>query len=136
MMKQVLKKVYTVTRKEDKPRVWLQSIVLEAAGIHEKDPMYISVNKDKEEIIVQNEPIGEDDILVHASGRLNKTSNKRRPLLDSVRKEYSSIISIKEKVEIIVIKNGSLSQIIIRPLHYLHQKIIESRYSVLQVGVG
>ncbi|WP_378937027.1 DNA cytosine methyltransferase [Metabacillus herbersteinensis] len=141
-MNQVLKKVYTISQKGESPRVWLQSLVLEAAGIAEGDPLYINIDEENEEITVQNHSLDDAGHLVHASGRLNKTSNKRRPLLDSAKKEYASIISIKQKVEVCVYRKGLKSRIVIRPLHF---KLMENctqmtpkddRIKILSVGAG
>jgi len=117
-MKQILKKVYTVSKKAEKPRLWLQHILCESAGLSVGAPIYISVNQEDEEIIIQNQPISDDDHIVHVSSRLSKTSGNRRPLVDSAKEEYASILSIKQKVEMCVYKKGTLSRIVVRPLHY------------------
>lgn len=68
-MKQVIKKVYTVSKKADNPRLWLQHLVCEAAGLKAEEEIYISVNEENQEIIIQNRPINQDDHILHVSSR-------------------------------------------------------------------
>lgn len=141
-MNPVMKKVYTVSKKADNPRVWLQHLICEAAGLQADEEIYISVDEDNQEIVVQNQPISEQNHVVHVSSRVSKTSGKRRPLVDSAKQEYASILSIKQKVEICVYRKGSLSKIVIRPLRYklMETATIESpsdeRIRLLSVCAG
>ncbi|MCM3443955.1 MULTISPECIES: DNA cytosine methyltransferase [Metabacillus] len=141
-MKQVIKKVYTVSKKADNPRLWLQHLVCEAAGLKAEEEIYISVNEENQEIIIQNRPINQDDHILHVSSRISKTSGKRRPLVDSAKQEYASILSIKQKVEICVYKDNCTSRIVVRPLRYklLETATVESqsdeRLRLLSVCAG
>lgn len=114
-----LKKVYTISQKADKPRIFAQHLICEAAGFQPGDELYISMNQESNEITIQNEPFEREFHTVHVSSRVNKASGKRRPLIDTAGSKYSSIISIKQKVEICVFQQqGELCRIIIRPLRY------------------
>ncbi|NRD80891.1 DNA cytosine methyltransferase [Bacillus sp. BRMEA1] len=139
-MKQLLKRVYAKRQKAGKDGIWLQHLVCETAALKEGDPLYVKVGE--EEIILQNLPFKHDSHIIHVSGRLNKTSNKRRPLVDSCGDKYASVLSLTDKVEIIVQKKDELSQIIVRPLQY---KLMETdtipsqkdeRLRVLSLGAG
>ncbi|MGE6755967.1 DNA cytosine methyltransferase [Rossellomorea sp. NPDC071047] len=116
-MKTLLKKVYALRKKNNKPGVWLQHLVCETAGLKEGDPLYIEVDEEREEISLQNKPLSEDDYVIHVSGRLNRSSGVRRPLVDSAGDRYS-FLSLEDKVEITVYRKGNLSRIVVRPLEY------------------
>lgn len=116
-MKTILKKVYSTRKKAGKPGIFLQHLVCEAAGFKEGQPIYISVDEDKEEVIMQNNPNSVEDHCVHVSGRVSRSSAMRRPLLDTAGERYS-FLSLEDKVEITVYRKGNQSKIIIRPLVY------------------
>ncbi|WP_247747404.1 DNA cytosine methyltransferase [Alkalihalobacillus sp. BA299] len=114
-----MKKVYTVSQKAEKPRLFLQHLVCEAAGFKPGEEIYVAMNEETEEIIIQNQPIETEFHKVHVSSRVNKTSGKRRPLIDTAGTQYSSVIAIKQKVEICVFqKKGNLCRVVVRPLRY------------------
>ncbi|WP_066415245.1 DNA cytosine methyltransferase [Sutcliffiella cohnii] len=119
-MKLKMKKVYTISKKAEKPRLFLQHLVCETAGFNPGEEIFVSMNEEHEEIIIQNQPFKDKDFhTVHVSSRVSKASGKRRPLIDTAGTKYSSIIAIKQKVEICVLQpEGKLSRIIIRPLRY------------------
>ncbi|MDC3424374.1 DNA cytosine methyltransferase [Aquibacillus sp. 3ASR75-11] len=129
-MRPIMKKVYTISKKAEQPRVWLQSLVCEAAGWKEGETLYVQVLEDKQEIIIENktEHAAVDSHVVHVSGRKSPTSQKRRPLVDSSGSRYASILSIKQKVEICVFTEGDYGRVIIRPLQYklMASKTIQS----------
>jgi DNA (cytosine-5)-methyltransferase 1 len=116
-VKTILKKVYSTRKKGNKPGIFLQHLVCEAAGLEEGQPIYISVNEDKEEIVIQNQPISDDDYCIHVSGRLNRTSAARRPLVDTAGERYS-FLSFEDKLEITVFRQANLSRIVVKPLEY------------------
>lgn len=139
-MKQLLRRVYAKRQKAGKDGIWLQHLVLETAGLTEGEPLYVSI--EDEQITLQNKQISKDSHVIHVSGRLNKTSNKRRPLVDTCGDRYASVLSLTDKVEIIVQKKGDLSQIIVRPLQF---KLMETetistqkdeRLRVVSLGAG
>ncbi len=119
IMNMKFKKVYTVSKKADKPRLWLQHIVCEAADFQPGDPLYIRVNEDEEQILIQNYDFPDEsaDHIIHVAARRNRVSGKERPLVDTSGERYK-FLSIKQKVEIAVYKKGSKSQIVIQPLRY------------------
>lgn len=116
-MKPILTKVYAVREKAGKAGIWLQSLVCEAAELQSGDPLYISINEAEEEIILQNVPLSDGDHKIHVSGRVNKTSGKKRPVVDTAGDRYS-FLSLNEKVEIKVYRQGNRRKIVVRPLHY------------------
>jgi DNA (cytosine-5)-methyltransferase 1 len=119
MMNLKFKKVYTVSKKADKPRLFLQHVVCEAAQLQPGEELYISMSEEKEEILMQNYPF-EDTYAetIHVASRTSKVSGQKRPLVDTAGEKYSSIIDIKQKVEICVFRKGNKSQILIKPLQY------------------
>lgn len=112
-----LKKVYMISKKADKPRLFLQHLVCEAAGLTPGQELYISINEENEEIQIQNYPM-DTEHKIHVASRLSKVSGKRRPLVDTAGEKYSSIIDVKQKVEISVYRKGRKSRIVIQPLRY------------------
>jgi DNA (cytosine-5)-methyltransferase 1 len=104
-----LKKVYTVSKKgkPEKPRLFLQHIVCEAAGLQPQDELYIKVNEEKEEILMQNFPFEDEEGIhtVHVASRKNKISGKERPLVDTAGQRYS-FLDINQKIEVNVYKEG------------------------------
>lgn len=118
-MKLKMKKVYTVTQKSDKPRLFLQHLICESAGFEPGQEIFVSMDENSEEIIIQNQPFHPNDHKVHVSSRVNKASGKRRPLIDTAGEKYSSIISIKQKVEICVLEQkDGFSRVVVRPLKF------------------
>lgn len=115
-----LKKVYTVSKKADKPRLFLQHIVCEAAGFEPGEELFIKVDEEKEEIRLQNYSFEKDENChtVHVASRTNKISGKKRPLVDTAGEKYASFLDINQKVEINVFKQGNRSQIVVQPLKY------------------
>lgn len=116
-----LKKVYTVSKKgkPEKPRLFLQHLVCEAAGWSPQDEIYIKIEEKKEEILMQNYPFEEESGIhtVHVASRKSKISGKDRPLIDTAGDKYS-FLDINQKIEVNVFKQGLKSQIVIRPLEY------------------
>ncbi|MEX3623711.1 DNA cytosine methyltransferase [Viridibacillus arvi] len=113
----IMKKVYQVSQKgkNPKPRFFLQHIICEAAGWNPGDTLYVKIDEDTKEVIVQNQPsTSENAHLVSVSYRENKKSGIKRPLVDTAGDRYNSIVDINQKVEICVYKG----KVIIRPLHF------------------
>lgn len=118
-MSLTFKKVYTVSKKgRNRPRIWLYETVSEAAGFQIGQPLYISLDVEQQQIIVQNAPISDDDHVVHVTGKKNETSGKLRPIVDTAKDSYRSIIDVSQKAEICVYREGEISKVIIRPLRY------------------
>lgn len=118
-MKLIFKKVYTVSSKNDPetPRIWLQSLVCKQASFEKGQELYVSIEEDKKEIIIQNAPIELADAKVRVSGRtVNKESKTYvEPLVDTASKKYQRIIRVRQ-VEINVYRGeGGMSRIVIRP---------------------
>lgn len=118
--KLLLKKVYTVSSKHEKPRLWLQSLVCEAAGFTPGEDLYVQVNDADKMISIQNRPYeaaaGVHEVSV--SSRKNRISGQQRPLVDTCGDRYSTILCIQEKIEISVYHNGEEGQVIVRPLRF------------------
>jgi DNA (cytosine-5)-methyltransferase 1 len=114
----VMKKVYQVSHKgkNPKPRFFLQHLVCEAAGWQPGETLYVKLDEEKREVIVQNQPFQESKDVheISVSYRVNKTSGLKRPLVDTAGERYNSIVSINEKVEMLVYKG----KVVIRPLRY------------------
>lgn len=114
----VMKKVYQVSQKgkNPKPRFFLQHLVCEAAGWKPGETLYVKINEEEQEVTVQNQPFQEEEGIhtVSVSYRENKTSGIKRPLVDTAGERYNSIVSINEKVEMLVYKG----KVVIRPLRY------------------
>lgn len=118
--KLLLTKVYTVSSKHEKPRLWLQSIVCEQAGFKPKEDIYVLVSEDDKSITIQNRPF-EDASDVHevsVSSRMNRISRKPRPLVDTCGDRYSTILCIQEKIEVSVYRNGDVGTVVVRPLRF------------------
>lgn len=111
-----MKKVYQVSHKGNnpKPRFFLQHLVCEAAGWEPGETLYVQIQE--KEVIVQNKPFQNDkeSHTVSVSYRENKSSGTKRPLVDTAGERYNSIVSINEKVEMLVYKG----KVVIRPLRY------------------
>ncbi|RHW35935.1 site-specific DNA methylase, partial [Neobacillus notoginsengisoli] len=79
-----LTKVYTVSKKgkPEKPRLFLQHLVCEAAGFKARGEIYIQINEGKEEVTLQNYPFpdSQDIHTVHVASRKSKVSGEERPL--------------------------------------------------------
>ncbi|MEI2356669.1 DNA cytosine methyltransferase [Mesobacillus zeae] len=116
-----LKKVYTVSKKgkPERPRLFLQHIVCEAAGFKVQGEIYININEAREEIILQNYPFDDNQNVhtVHVASRKSKMSGKDRPLIDSAGDKYC-FLDINQKIEVTVFNKGTKGQIVIRPLEY------------------
>lgn len=116
-----LKKVYSVSKKgkPERPRLFLQHLICEAAGFEPKGEIYIKISEEKEEIILQNFLFdGENDIhTVHVSSRKSKLSQQERPLIDTAGERYS-FLDINQKVEMNVYKQGTKGKVVIKPLEY------------------
>lgn len=117
-MNMTLRKVYRVSRKESAPRVWLQSLVCEAANFEKGQKLFVRVLEKEQEIHISSEPAEDAITSVHVSGRLNKQTGSHRPLVDTAGAKYASIISIEDKIEITVYREGSRSNVIVRPLRF------------------
>lgn len=116
-MNLVMKKVYKVTEKALKPRVWIYSLVCESAGFLPGQKLYISTDQEANEIIVQNQPVTEDDHVVHVSSK-RTSKGAQRPIVDTAKESYRSIIDVDHKVEMCVYKDNDLSRVIIKPLEF------------------
>lgn len=86
-----LKKVYTVSKKAEKPRLFLQHLVCETAGFKPGEELFIKIDEEKEEILIQNFPFKKDGehYIVHVASRTSKTSGNKRPLVDTAGEKYS-----------------------------------------------
>jgi DNA (cytosine-5)-methyltransferase 1 len=118
----ILQKVYQISRKRETPRIWLQHLVCEASGFKPGEELYILVDNEEKAILIQNRPFKDADYVnvhrVHVSSRVNKVSGQPRPLVDSARDEYASVISIQDKVEICVYQLGDYSRVVVQPLRF------------------
>ncbi|MFC0476940.1 DNA cytosine methyltransferase [Robertmurraya beringensis] len=116
-----LKKVYSVSKKgkPERPRLFLQHLICEAAGFEPKGEIHIKILEEKEEIILQNFPFdGENDIhTVHVSSRKSKLSQQERPLIDTAGERYS-FLDINQKVEMNVFRKGKKGRVVIKTLEY------------------
>lgn len=147
-MELLLKKVYTVSSKNDPetPRVWLQSLVCKRAGFEKGQNLYVSINEQSKEIIIQATPISTEDTSVSVSGR--KVAKGEfpyiEPLVDTASNRYKSIIRVRQKVEINVYRHIETmeSRVVIRPLVFnlfekeTFVKPSDNRISVLSVCSG
>lgn len=118
----ILQKVYQISQKNKTPRIWLQHLVCEASGFVPGEELFIKINEEDKEILIQNRKFEEgeqgDIHQVHVSSRKNKHSGEARPLVDSARESYASVISIQDKVEIRVYNLGDYSRVVVRPLQF------------------
>lgn len=116
----LLQKVYTVSSKHEKPRLWLQSLVCECAGFLPGADLFVLVNEDDRSIYIQNKPFdNESDVHeVSVSSRINRVSGQPRPLVDTCGNRYSTVLCIQEKIEISVFQNGSFGLVVVRPLSF------------------
>lgn len=140
-----LKKVYSVSKKgkPEKPRLFLQHLVCEAAGFTPKGELFISIDESKEEIVLQNFPFNDSNEVfsVHVASRKSRLSGKERPLVDTAGDKYA-FLDINQKIEVNVYKNGNKGQVVIRPLEYqlFENNTIpspkDSRIRVLSVCAG
>lgn len=117
-MNMTLRKVYRVSRKEAAPRIWLHSIVCEAARFEKGQELFVRVLEEEQEIHISSQPVEDAVATVHVSGRLNKQTGSHRPLVDTAGAKYASIISVEDKVEITVYQDGSRSNVVVRPLRF------------------
>ncbi|WP_337035219.1 DNA cytosine methyltransferase [Paenibacillus illinoisensis] len=119
-MKLILKKVYTVSNKRDEPRLWLQHLVCESAGLVPGSELYVEVNETDKRIIIRNRPREESPNVfsVSVSSRKSRTSGEARPLVDTSGAKYSSIMCIQDKIEISVYRDGEYAEIEVRPLKF------------------
>lgn len=122
LKKLILQKVYQISKKKENPRIFLQHIVCEASGFVPGQQLYIKMDEKDKEILIQNREFEDEDSedihQVHVSSRVNKVSGEARPLVDSARDSYSSVISIQDKVEICVYNMGEYSRVVVRPLRF------------------
>lgn len=118
--KLLLQKVYSVSKKHEKPRLFIQHIACEAAGFLPGTDLFVQVNEDEKSIIIQNKPLNETENVheISVSQRLNRTSGQHRPLVDTCGDRYSKILCIQEKIEISVYRNGDFGQVVVRPLRF------------------
>lgn len=115
-----LKKVYTVSKKHNAPRLWLQHLVCEAAGLTPGAELYVQVDEINKQITIRNIPFDEQSEIyeVSVSSRISRTSGKPRPLVDTSGAKFSSILCVQEKIEISVYRHGQHAEIIVRPLRF------------------
>ncbi|WP_336775120.1 DNA cytosine methyltransferase [Paenibacillus sp. MMO-58] len=121
MSKLLLKKVYTVSSKREKPRLWLQHLICEASNFQPGDQLFIHVNEEEKTISIQNSPHGEEidsDYGVSVSSRMNRISGKPRPLVDASGDKFAKVLCIQDKIEISVYRDGEKGKVIVRPLRY------------------
>jgi DNA (cytosine-5)-methyltransferase 1 len=118
--KLLLQKVYTVSKKHDAPRLWLQHIVCETANFSPGADLFVRVDEIDKLIVIQNQAFDKQDNVheVSVSSRVNRTSGSPRPLVDTCGNKYSSILCVQEKIEISVYRHGDYSQVVVRPLRY------------------
>ncbi|MFX3639873.1 MAG: DNA cytosine methyltransferase [Candidatus Pristimantibacillus sp.] len=118
--KLLLTKVYTVSKKHDAPRLWLQNLICETAGFIPGSELYVHVDESSQRITIQNKGFEENQNVhkISVSSRLNRTSKERRPLVDTCGTKYASILCVQEKIEVSVYRQGEHSQVVVRPLHY------------------
>lgn len=147
-MELMLKKVYTVSSKNDPetPRVWLQSLVCKRAGFEKGQNLYVSIDEQSKEIIIQATPISTNDTSVSVSGRkvAKGESPYIEPLVDTASNRYKSIIRVRQKVEINVYRHMDTneSRVVIRPLVFnifekeTFVKDSDNRISMLSVCSG
>ena len=109
----IMKKVYQVGKKgkTPKPRFFLQHMICEAAGWKPGDTLYVSINENNKEVIVQNQSMEQAHKL---SVSYREKDGVKRPIIDTAGERYESIVDIKEKVEVCVYQG----KVIIRPLHF------------------
>ncbi|WP_036803256.1 DNA cytosine methyltransferase [Pontibacillus halophilus] len=143
-----LKKVYSIGKKSDNPRLFFRHMVCEAANWGVGDEVYVHVNEEEREIVLQNQPFTKDYEAhsIHVSYSINKHSGEKRPLIDTARDSFTSIISIKEKAEVCVFKKGTLHQVVVRPLKFnlfskdevelREDKRSDERLKLLSIGAG
>lgn len=110
----ILKTVYQVAKKgkNPKPRFFLQHLVCEAAGWNPGDTLYVTINSENKEVIVQNQTMEEEAHQLSVSYR--EKNGVKRPVIDTAGERYESIVDIKDKVEICVYEG----KVVIRPLRY------------------
>jgi DNA (cytosine-5)-methyltransferase 1 len=123
--KLLLQKVYTVSKKHEKPRLWIQSLACESAGFRPGADLYVLVNEDVGTICIQNRPFSDEPDVheISVSSRMNRISGQHRPLVDTCGDRYSNVLCIQEKIEISVYRNGDFGQVVVRPLRF---KLFES----------
>ncbi|MEK3992691.1 DNA cytosine methyltransferase [Robertmurraya sp. FSL R5-0851] len=116
-----LKKVYSVSKKgkPEKPRLFLQHLICEAAGFEPKGEIFIHTSEEKEEIIIQNYPFENEENIhtMHVSSRKSKLSQQERPLIDTAGAKYA-FLDINQKVEMNVYRKGNKGRVVIKPLEY------------------
>lgn len=116
----LLQKVYTVSKKHNSPRLFLQNFVCETAGLEHGMDLFVRIDENEKMIVIQNRAFEESDNIheVSVSSRVNRISGEPRPLVDTCGSKYSSILCIQDKIEVSVYKHGDFSQIIVRPLRF------------------
>ncbi|MCM3619783.1 DNA cytosine methyltransferase [Sutcliffiella horikoshii] len=141
-MRLLLNKIYSVREKANKPGIWLQSLVCETANLKYEDHLYILMDEDKNEIVLRNYSIEDYDHSIRVSGRNNKKTGLKRPVVDTAGERYASILNVKQKIEVRVYRAGEKSEIVIRPLHYHLTETVtvpstpDQRFRVLSVCAG
>ncbi|GGG18357.1 DNA cytosine methyltransferase [Paenibacillus abyssi] len=104
--------------------------------------MFVRALEAEQEIHISNQPAEDAVATVHVSGRLNKKTGTYRPLVDASGMKFASIISIDDKVEITVFREGNRSNIVVRPLRFdIHAATTVStqkdqRLSLLSLAAG
>ncbi|UAL49869.1 DNA cytosine methyltransferase (plasmid) [Sutcliffiella horikoshii] len=141
-MKILLNKIYSVREKAKKPGIWLQSLVCETANLNYSDQLFVSINEQDKEITLRNYSCEDYDHSIKVSGRENRKTGIKRPIVDTAGEKYANILDVKQKVEVRVYREGERSEIIIRPLHYNLTETVtltanpDQRFKVLSVCAG
>lgn len=138
----VLQKIYKVSKKKEQPRLFIQNLPCESANFKPGEKLFVHVDDVNKEITIQNKDFGHESINVHVSSRKNKTNGEERPLIDTARDCYTSIIAIEDKVELRVYNVGNYSKIVISPLNYDIRKTEtiytphDQRFKLLSIAAG
>ncbi|MFF0828830.1 DNA cytosine methyltransferase [Brevibacillus sp. NPDC003359] len=127
--KKVMGKVYRVSTKHGRARMYFHSLICEAAGLKPSDTLYIYVDEEKEEIILQNHVADSADKTITVSRKKCRTSGELRPIVDTSGDLYTGVLAIQQKIQVSVYKQGNKSRIIVRPLrfNYLEQDVITTK---------
>lgn len=138
----VLQKIYTISKKKEQPRLFIQNLPCESAKFKPGEQLFVHVDKGNKEITIQNKNFSHDSFMVHVSSRKNKTNGEERPLIDTARDCYTSIIAIEDKVELRVYVYDDYSKIVVSPLHYDIRKTEtiytprDQRFKLLSLAAG
>jgi len=138
----VLQKIYSISQKAGQPRLFIQNLPCECASFAPGEEIYIWVDEQEKQIHLQNKPFeGRDEERVHVSSRTNATGI-RRPLIDTAKRTFQSIIAIEDKVELLVYRFEDFSRITISPLKFkfdsmeVTSSLKDQRIRLLSISAG